>query len=89
MSSPADQREWCDRSVYANGSMVVAIASLPAALIVGLGVILGLAAISLGILGRRSAKRSLANFGILVGAVGVMVSIATLTLWLMLWHSSQ
>lgn len=90
MAQPQSQRDTQhDRSHYAHASMVTAIVSLPAALVVGFGAIFGAAAIALGIFSRRSKKRHLAIFGILVGAIGTAVSIASVVLWIVLWQSSR
>jgi len=78
-----------DRSGYAAASLALAIASLPATLILGLGAVVGTAAIICGVLGRRSAKRHLATFGIIVGAIAAAASLAGVTLWFMLCRASQ
>lgn len=89
MHASPDQHDARDGSAWANASMVLAIASLPTALIAGMGFIAGTAAIVMGILGRRSKKRHLATFGILVGSIGVAISVAAVILWFVLWHASQ
>jgi hypothetical protein len=77
-----------DRTGLAVASMALAIASLPAAIVVGLGIPFGIAAIVCGLLGRHSAKRHLARFGILVGSIGIAVSIIGIVLWFVLLQSS-
>lgn len=72
-------------------SLVLAIIALLSVWSVFVGVILGLVAVIIGILGRGRVKRGIANnggvavAGIVLGALAVIVGLAFIAIWTMVW----
>lgn len=70
------------------GALVAGLLSLPAAITVAGGVILGVLAIALGVTGRRRAgrgeadNRGMATVGLVTGILGVLASVVALILFL-------